>query len=335
MQKENRYIIAFLFYCGKIIFAAIVITFFAKCSVPKSKLTNPEYTIQSTYEKLVKKYPNITRVTKTHSIGLRQFFNVPYVTINHSRKLYADIFYPVGYDTRLLPCILMIHGGGWISGSKDNLTPMAQALAQKGFTTIIPEYRLSKEAKYPAGLNDVLSALDFLVLNAADYQIDTSKIIIYGCSAGAQLATLVGVITSNQISDEARFISNRAYIKAIVNIDGIVSFVHPTAEQEWNGHSANAWLGNYNVNYNNWVEASPLTHMHNQVPPTLFVNSSYPRFHAGRENYLEVLNENKIANKVIEFENCPHSFWMFQPWFDVTKDEVLGFLDVVLKKENF
>ncbi|WP_278036430.1 hypothetical protein [Flavobacterium nitratireducens] len=50
--------------------------------------------------------------------------------------------------------------------------------------------------------------------------------------------------------------------------------------------------------------------------------------HAGRDDYLKVLNTNGIYSEVHEFENSPHSFCLFNPWFEPT----IGYIDGFLKK---
>lgn len=53
--------------------------------------------------------------------------------------------------------------------------------------------------------------------------------------------------------------------------------------------------------------------------------------HAGRDDYLKVLNTNGIYSEVHEFENSPHSFCLFNPWFEPTIGYIDGFLKKVFK----
>ena len=66
-------------------------------------------------------------------------------------------------------------------------------------------------------------------------------------------------------------------------------------------------------------------------PPALFINSSMPRFHAGRDDMIKILEENNIYSEVHTLEGSPHSFWLLEPWFQPTLDYTVSFLNKVFK----
>ncbi|MEO8094639.1 MAG: alpha/beta hydrolase [Pseudolysinimonas sp.] len=105
-----------------------------------------------------------------------------------------DVFSPSD-STGPLPTVVWIHGGAWISGSKENVDPYARIIASHGYTTVTLDYTVAPEASYPVALTQLNDALVFLVAHAADYRIDPDFLVIAGDSAGAQytsqLATLV------------------------------------------------------------------------------------------------------------------------------------------------
>ncbi|WP_116106550.1 alpha/beta hydrolase [Lewinella sp. IMCC34191] len=287
------------------------------------------YSIHSTYTKVVKSNPDVRPVYGRLPKGVREDTNRVYAEVGNDRSLYLDVYYP---DSMTTPraAVLMIHGGGWTTGSKENLHPMARQLAARGYVTVTPEYRLSAEAPYPAGVRDLKLAVRWMRANAAEYNIDTNRIAAYGASAGAHLASLLG--TTNELDIYDTLSPLHAYsddVQAVLNIDGIVSFVHPDAEPEWTGRSANAWLGDYEAHYERWREASPLVYAGANTPPFLFVNSSYPRFHAGRQELLNVLDQHNTKYVVATFENSPHGFWLLEPWFEPTLYLAAGFLEAV------
>ncbi|WP_054512929.1 alpha/beta hydrolase [Chryseobacterium sp. ERMR1:04] len=280
--------------------------------VPRPNAT--PYTNEVTYEKLKKKYPFITPIDRPipQNIGIDK--EVEYANIN-GLSLKADVYYPLD-NSKKHPGIAMVHGGGWISGTKENEKYMAMELASKGYVTIAVGYRLADVAKYPAGVEDIETAIKWLKKNRKKYSLDQDKIAVLGESAGAQMATLVGVRSKNNI-------------KAIVNVDGIVSFIHPEAEEST---YAAYWLdGDRNTNLKNWTEASPLEYVTKNTPPTLFINSSQPRFHAGRDEMMKKLKAYHIPTEFHEIKDTPHSFWSAEPWFMETLHYTVGFLDKVLK----
>jgi len=69
------------------------------------------------------------------------------------------------------------------------------------------------------------------------------------------------------------------------------------------------------------------------TPPILFINSSLPRFHAGRDSVISILNSHGIYSEVHTLPETPHPFWLFHPWFDQTVEYATGFLDKVLKRK--
>ena len=272
------------------------------------------YTNEATYEKLKKKYPFITPLNRPVPSNILIDKDVEYANIN-GLSLKADIYYPKD-QSKKYSGIALVHGGGWISGSKENEKYMAQELASKGYVAIAVGYRLSEVAKYPAAIDDVENAIKFLKKNKKKYSLNTKKIAVLGESAGAQIATLVGVKAKNKI-------------QAIVNIDGIVSFIHPEAEES---NYAAYWLdGERNVNLKNWTEASPLEFVGKNTPPTLFINSSQPRFHAGRDDMMKILKSHNIFTEYHEIKDTPHSFWSAEPWFTETLNLTVDFLDKTLK----
>ncbi len=272
------------------------------------------YTNEATYEKLKKKYPFITPLNRPVPSNILIDKDVEYANIN-GLSLKADIYYPKD-QSKKYSGIALVHGGGWISGSKENEKYMAQELASKGYVAIAVGYRLSEVAKYPAAIDDVENAVKFLKKNKKKYSLNTKKMAILGESAGAQIATLVGVKAKNKI-------------QAIVNVDGIVSFIHPEAEEST---YAAYWLnGDRNVNLKNWTEASPLEFVGKNTPPTLFINSSQSRFHAGRDDMMKILKSHNIFTEYHEIKDTPHSFWSAEPWFTETLNLTVDFLDKTLK----
>lgn len=271
------------------------------------------YTISSEFKKQLKKYPSIEIVKSQENPLVTLQENIVYQTIGN-RNLHLDSY--VFTSKKKLPALIMLHDGGWKSGDKSMLQPFAEAISMKGYQCFAIEYRLSDEAKYPAGIGDILKAIEYIKKNAKKFNVDANKIAILGRSSGGQMASLIG---TKYYSD----------IKAIVNIDGILAFHHPESSE---GKYAALWLGgSYEEIPEIWNDASALSHVSEKTPPILFVNSQHERFHAGRNDMIEKLNTYKIDSKVIEIPDSPHTFWLFHPWFDKTIQYTINFLDEKLK----
>ncbi|MFM8732670.1 MAG: BPSS1187 family protein, partial [Phycisphaerales bacterium] len=89
------------------------------------------------------------------------------------------------------PVLVWIHGGGWQSGSHNQVPLMALALRDSGVTVASIGYRLSDQATFPAQLHDCKGAIRFLRANASTYGIDPDRIAVWGSSAGGHLAALL------------------------------------------------------------------------------------------------------------------------------------------------
>jgi len=266
-------------------------------------------------EKKHRPYIKIAWPDSTANVTIEK--NIVYRDSNE-RELLLDIYYPQNTNIEH-PAVLMIFGGGWRSGDKTHNTAMAIELAKNGYVAVSAEYRLSTEAQYPAAVNDLQNAIRWMRTHAFQYAIDTSKIATMGCSAGGQLAALVGTL----------YTSNDTKIHAVVNIDGLLAFHHPESAE---GAIAAQWLnGTYEENPKNWEEASALTHASENTPPMLFINSSLPRFHSGRDDMIKKLSSYGIYTEVHTFNDSPHPFWFFNPWFQPTMNYIINFLQKVFK----
>ena len=107
-----------------------------------------------------------------------------------------DVFSPSD-STGPLPTVVWIHGGAWISGQKDDVDPYTRILASHGYTTVSLNYTISPETSYPTALEQLNTALGYLVDNADDLRIDPTRIVIAGDSAGAQYTSQLATMITN------------------------------------------------------------------------------------------------------------------------------------------
>ncbi len=289
------------------------------------------YTLHSAFQKYVKRHPFIKIVKAEIPEDVAKKEDLVYRQLGN-RDLKLDVYYPAQKKEKY-PAVLLVHGGGWRTGDPSLLEPMAQRLAAEGYVTILPEYRLSLEAPYPAALHDLKAAVRWLRTQSQEFPIDTAKVAVLGASAGGQLAALLGT-TSGLPKFEGEGGNNQysSAVQAIVDIDGVLAFHHPESEE---GSMAAQWLGGtYEEVPENWEEASALRHAGSQTPPMLFIGSAFPRFLAGKNDMLKILNQYDIYTESYTLPEAPHSFWLFHPWFEPTLDYTLGFLDRVLKEKE-
>ncbi|MFC7050186.1 alpha/beta hydrolase [Emcibacter nanhaiensis] len=115
--------------------------------------------------------------------------DVVYHSVN-GRDLKVDLYKPEGGSVPTKTAVVLIHGGGWILGEKGMMTPLASQFAAQGFLAVAVEYRLVREAAWPAQLEDVTTAVRWVADNATDLGIDADRIVVAGASAGGHLALM-------------------------------------------------------------------------------------------------------------------------------------------------
>lgn len=288
------------------------------------------YTLHSAYQKLVKKYPGVTIARSGVEQLVDSETDLVYRKVGE-RALKCDLYQPVNHEG-LLPGVVLIHGGGWKTGDKSMMKAMAEQVAAAGYIVICPEYRLSPEAAYPAAVVDLFSAIRWMQSEHEKLELDKNRLAVIGCSAGGQLAALLGTTYQDAKYRDEYFPNENQQIQAIVDIDGVLAFHHPISEE---GKMAADWLGgSYDQIPATWDEASAMYHVDANTPPTLFIGSSYPRFLAGMEEYRKTTESYGIYTDYQAFNDAPHSFWLVNPWYTDTMKWTIAFLNKKLKNKE-
>lgn len=294
------------------------------------------YTINSTDRKILKQYPNVIPVEKTLPDNISTIYDIVYSN-EGGRELHLDLFAPKSKRKGGYPLVIFIHGGGWRSGNRVMDHQMAAQLASLGYVTAAVEYKLSTEALYPEAILNIKDAVKWAKESAGKYNINKNKIALMGSSAGGQIAALAGVTAGlSRFERNVKSKNVNTKVQAIVDVDGVFDMTTPEESGkdtiESKPSAVKQWLGvKYKDNPGLWVEASPLSYINKNTPPVLFINSSQPRFHAGRDKAIEKMNKLKIYSEVHTIADSPHGFWFYHPWFDELIEHTAKFLKKVLK----
>jgi acetyl esterase/lipase len=293
------------------------------------------FNITRDFKNNVKKYPFIKIVPDSPSKAVTEVRNLVYGKVG-SRELHIDAFTPSAAKKKPAPAVIIVHGGGWRSGNRTQHIPLAQHLAALGYASFTVEYRLSTEALYPAAVNDIKSAIQWLHANAKRFNINTNKIVVLGFSAGGQLAALVGMTSGSDKFDALD--SNKGYsssVQAVIDIDGTLTFVAPDAWETQNQQTVAAstmWLGYKRTEkLDIWTAASPLTYAERNKLPFLFLNSAVDRMHAGRDVFKEMMDKKGVYVRIDNFKDTPHTFCLYQPWFNPMVNNIDQFLTKIFK----
>ena len=216
--------------------------------------------------------------------------------------LTVDVYRPAGAGPH--PVLVQLYGGAWQRGSPADNPSFASWFASKGYVVFAADYRHAPEATWPAQIEDVRSALDWITMHASEYEADTSRLALLGRSAGAQLALVA------------------AYQTGATTVRAVVSFYGPTDLVEgWRdpphpdpldvrGILETYLRGTPDTALRKYREASPVTYVSALVPPTLLVNGGRdhivsPRF--GRE-LDERLQHAGALSALLEIPWAEHAF---------------------------
>lgn len=125
----------------------------------------------------------------------------PYENIQYGQSdgetLLMDAFVPEGTEPH--PVVILVHGGGWGSGDKQDMDFLYESLSNAGFTWFSINYRLAPQYRWPACLDDVNTAIGWVKSHASKYRGDPNQIVLAGYSAGGHLACLAAV-QANEIT---------------------------------------------------------------------------------------------------------------------------------------
>lgn len=217
------------------------------------------------------------KLEKDQYFDINQFdktiVNVPYANSdNKSQQL--DIIYP-SVGKAPYKVIMQFHGGAWSSGDKQSSTIASiQYATQQGYAVINVNYRLSAEAKWPAQLYDAKAAVRFIRANADKYDLDATKIVAWGSSAGAHLAQMLAATNGKKEMEDLSMGNQDASseIQGVVSWYGISDITDLTKNIT---ESANQLLG-YDVEENKEKakDVSPLENVTKDFPPILLVHGT-------------------------------------------------------------
>lgn len=239
-------------------------------------------------------------------------------------NLALDLYRPHQHPSR--PAIVLVHGGGWEQGSRTQLEWHAEQLATEGFVCACVSYRLSQERRYPAAVRDVNAAIAWLRDQADEYGIDPDWIATFGWSSGAQLAALAAVT-----GDESTFVPESSSdastgVQAMVGVSGLYDFT--PFEHESNEALEQFLGGTYQDVPDRYHEASPITHVSSDDPPTLLL-------HGGDDDnvpfgqsqmYSRAFEEESVPAELVLVEEGDHSFFLESPWDDRSVEATADFL---------
>lgn len=231
------------------------------------------------------------------------------------------------------PLVVLVHGGGWREGGRDDLAPQVLQLAGAGYAAAAVDYRLAPEHTFPAAVSDVQCAIEWLAETAPPGEIDVGRLVLLGPSAGGHLASLLGTAPSTDFGGGCPLPPSLAP-------DGVVAISSP---QDLGADDfplltraiIEDFLGAHPDEDPSLTRvASPVTHVDGEDVPFLLVHGVedevIPVSQARR--MFEVIRESGGAATLVRLEGVTHATSLFQGAPDEAAGDctALRFLDETL-----
>lgn len=224
-------------------------------------------------------------------------------------------FWPVEKDNKGAPrpAIVKIHGGGWVRGSRKDLTGWNSWFNELGYQVFDVDYRLPPPARWMDEVGDIKSALGWIFSHAAEYNIDTNRISLFGCSAGAHLA----MMTAYSYDDPQfppSFAVQAVPIKCVIDMYGPAAlpalynntpspdYVRPSMKQ-FLGGSPTELVDRYNL-------LSPISFITRSSPPTFIIQGVKDRVVPMSQSVAlsAALSKAGVANELYLLPATDHGF---------------------------
>ncbi len=242
-------------------------------------------------------------------------------------KLTLDIYKP-GYDHGPVPGVLVIHGGSWQSGDSKEFMALNAYLAARDYVVVSMNYRLAPKWKFPAGRDDVLSAIAYLKVYGHEFGLDPTRLALLGRSAGGQLALL------------AAYTANEPAIRGVVSVYGPTDlkfgYERPASKQLLDTRGVlESYLGGPPAKADEaYFAASPINFVNASSPPTLLIHGLHDGHVLPEESArLDArLAEAKVKHLFVRLPWASHACdWSFSgPCGQITTYSIERFLENVM-----
>ena len=224
------------------------------------------------------------------------------------------------------PGILWIHGGGYVTGMA-GMIYMSRAIhlvKKYGAVVVTPEYRLSKEAPYPAALEDCYAALEYLYTHSDELGVNSSQLMVGGESAGGGLTAALCMYARDK--GEINIAYQMPLYPMIDNEDTDSSRDNhaPVWNTKRNQKAWKAYLRDIHGEIPPYAAPARQTDYSNLPPAYTFVGDIEP-FYCETLTFVENLQKAGVEAKVDVYPGCFHAFDMLLPFLKVSKQAAKTF----------
>lgn len=250
------------------------------------------------------------------------------------RNLKMDLIIPKNREGHTpCPAIVWVCGGSFMVVDRSTWLPEMMRFARAGYAVASIEYRTSNEARFPAQLIDVKSAIRYLKAHAKELCIDPNHIYIMGESAGGAMASLVGVTSECREFDQGDYLEYDSTVRGVVDFYGLtdVNHVFKSSGENVPYWTLEAFLG---VGYTQDMAkaASAVSYVNDNTPPFLILH--------GTEDIIVPLQQSQIMYDILQKHHIKSDFYVIEGathgddlfYQDEMTERILAFLNEIEKE---
>ena len=215
--------------------------------------------------------------------------------------LKLDLSRPKNPASAKLPCIVILHGGGWTAGNKSGHDDMTWTFASKGYVAATVGYRLAPNYTFPAQVNDVKCAVRYLRAHAEKYGLDPDRIGAIGFSAGAHLAMMLGTTNkADGLEGDGGWGEQDSQVQAVVSFFGPTDLAASDIPEQSLGILKNFMGGTKQEKPEEYRKASPITHVTPGDAPMLLLQGTKDPLVPYTQTYvmLEAMTKNGVPGRI-------------------------------------
>ncbi len=265
-------------------------------------------------------------VVKLRVSRFRVIKDIDYLTPPATEK--ADLYLPKSLSDQARPAIVVIHGGGWVEGEKDNPREVSicSDLADHGFVVLSIDYTLYREGDpatlWPTNLHQCKTAVRWLRKHAGEYGIDANHIGVLGESAGGQLAAMVALThPEHGLDPEQPDETDSCRVQAAVVLYAPTDFRQRQTTLAMLGGSPTDAPGLY-------AQASPAAYGRPGDPPVMIIHGTADTMVAPDQatSFAAALAAAGVPHELVLVPEAGHAFDL-RPLEQDLRPVVLGFFD--------
>lgn len=234
-----------------------------------------------------------------------------------SRSLAMDLYRPAPTHnleaTAAMTTVVLVHGGGWRAGERAHVAEEATALASWGFAAVALDYRILPEGVFPAAVSDVRCALRYLSAQADALELDATRIVPVGFSAGGHLVALASLAPFDERLDDIACPASEPVRPA-----GFVSYFTPFEFRDLEAFPRGSrrlverFLGGATPDDPVAAVASPIAHVTEAAPPAVLIHGDADRVVplSESESMVAALEARDVPVRFVDLASAGHGFRM-------------------------